>query len=167
MFDVCRERPEVATHARHVDPNNFQKKKPTKQPTSLQLLKPHGKTNKSSSYIVSHKKQKGPVQSRTEHWSSIAHLITNYAMPTPPHNCLLGAPKRRNNKQKTTLATRSEESGRSPAFRHTDKTQRVNLAWIAEQFRRKHHKLTHVSTELQASDILTKPFTTEKWLQGD
>ena len=30
------------------------------------------------------------------------------------------------------------ESGRSPAFRHTDKTQRVNLAWLAEQFRRKH-----------------------------
>ena len=51
------------------------------------------------------------------------------------------------------------ESGRSPAFRHTDKTQRVSLAWLAEQFRRKHYKLTHVSTELQAADILTKRFT--------
>ena len=59
------------------------------------------------------------------------------------------------------------ESGRSPAFRHTDKTQRVNLAWLAEQFRRKHYKLTHVSTELQAADILTKPFTNaEKWQGG-
>ena len=59
------------------------------------------------------------------------------------------------------------ESGRSPAFRHTDKTQRVNLAWLAEQVRRKHYKLTHVSTELQAADILTKPFTNaEKWQGG-
>ena len=59
------------------------------------------------------------------------------------------------------------ESGRSPAFRHTHKTQRVNLAWLAEQFRRKHYKLTHVSTELQAADILTKPFTNAgKWQGG-
>ena len=62
---------------------------------------------------------------------------------------------------------RIRESGRSPAFRHTDKTQRVNLAWLAEQFRRKHYKLTHVPTELQAADILTKPFTNaEKWQGG-
>ena len=30
------------------------------------------------------------------------------------------------------------ESGRSPSFRHTDKTQRLNLSWLSEQFRRKH-----------------------------
>ena len=29
------------------------------------------------------------------------------------------------------------ESGRSPSFRHKDKTQRLNLSWLAEQFRRK------------------------------
>ena len=27
------------------------------------------------------------------------------------------------------------ESGKSPTFRHTDKTQRVNLSWLSEQFK--------------------------------
>ena len=58
------------------------------------------------------------------------------------------------------------ESGRSPAFRHADKTQRLNLAWLAEQFQRKHFTLVYVPSMLQAADIFTKPFTsTEKWNQ--
>ena len=56
------------------------------------------------------------------------------------------------------------ESGKSPAFRHTDKTQRVNLAWLAEQFRRKHYQLVHAGTVRQSADICTKPFTnSDKW----
>ena len=56
------------------------------------------------------------------------------------------------------------ESGKSPAFRHADKTQRINLGWIAEQFRRRHYKMAYVNTNLQAADILTKPFTNaDKW----
>ena len=56
------------------------------------------------------------------------------------------------------------ESGKSPAFRHADKTQRINLGWISEQFRRKHYALAYVNTSLQAADILTKPFTSaDKW----
>ena len=56
------------------------------------------------------------------------------------------------------------ESGKSPAFRHTDKTQRINLGWVAEQFRRKHYDLAYISTLLQSADILTKPFTNiDKW----
>ena len=56
------------------------------------------------------------------------------------------------------------ESGRSPTFRHTDKTQRVNLSWLSEQFRRKWYGLIHGPTMMQAADILTKPFTNgEKW----
>ena len=56
------------------------------------------------------------------------------------------------------------ESGKSPAFRHADKTQRINLGWISEKFRRKHYALAYVSTSLQAADILTKPFTSaDKW----
>ena len=56
------------------------------------------------------------------------------------------------------------ESGKSPAFRHADKTQRINLGWLSEQFRRKHYVLAHISTSLQAADILTKPFTNaDKW----
>ena len=56
------------------------------------------------------------------------------------------------------------ESGRSPSFRHTDKTQRLNLSWLSEQFKRKHFKLVYVGSSLQAADILTKPFTnSEKW----
>ena len=56
------------------------------------------------------------------------------------------------------------ESGKSPAFRHADKTQRINLGWISEQFRRKHYDIAYISTLLQAADILTKPFTNaEKW----
>ena len=43
----------------------------------------------------------------------------------------------------------------------------MSLAWLAEQFRRKHYKLTHVSTELQAADILTKPFTSAEKGQMD
>ena len=56
------------------------------------------------------------------------------------------------------------ESGKSPACRQTGKTQRVNLAWLSEQFRRKHYQLVHAATARQSADICTKPFTTsEKW----
>ena len=56
------------------------------------------------------------------------------------------------------------ESGRSPSFRHTDKTQRLNLSWLSEQFRSKHFRLVYVGSSLQAADILIKPFTnSEKW----
>ena len=56
------------------------------------------------------------------------------------------------------------ESGKSPAFRHADKTQRINLGWLSEQFRRKHYVLAYISTTLKAADILTKPFTNaDKW----
>ena len=59
------------------------------------------------------------------------------------------------------------ESGKSPAFRHADTTQRINLGWISEQFRRKHYVLAYVNTSLQAADILTKPFTSnEKWTKA-
>ena len=53
---------------------------------------------------------------------------------------------------------------KSPTFRHTDKTQRVNLSWLEEQFRRKWYRLVHGPSMMQAADILTKPFTSaEKW----
>ena len=56
------------------------------------------------------------------------------------------------------------ESGRSPSFRLTDKTQRLNLSWLSEQFKRKQFRLVYVGSSLQAADILTKPFTnSEKW----
>ena len=56
------------------------------------------------------------------------------------------------------------ENGKSPTFRHTDKTQRVNLSWLEEQFRRKWYRLVHGPSMMQAADILTKPFTNaEKW----
>ena len=61
-------------------------------------------------------------------------------------------------------SVRIMESGKSPAFRHADKTQRINLGWLSEQFRRKHYVLAYISTSLQAADILTKPFTNaDKW----
>ena len=56
------------------------------------------------------------------------------------------------------------ENGKSPTFRHTDKTQRVNLSWLSEQFKRRWYKLVHGPSMMQAADILTKPFTnSEKW----
>ena len=59
------------------------------------------------------------------------------------------------------------ETGKSPSFRHTDKTQRLNLGWLSEQFRRQHFKLVYVASLMQAADILTKPFTSaEKWNHG-
>eukprot|EP00439_Symbiodinium_sp_Y106_P019629 s5035_g2.t1 len=59
------------------------------------------------------------------------------------------------------------ESGKFPAFRHADKTQRINLGWIAEQFRRRHYKMAYINTMLQAADILTKPFTNlDKWTKA-
>ena len=51
------------------------------------------------------------------------------------------------------------ENGKSPTFRHTDKTQRVNLSWLSEQFKRRWYKLVHGPSMMQAADILTKPFT--------
>ena len=56
------------------------------------------------------------------------------------------------------------ENGKSPTFRHTDKTQRVNLSWLEEQFKRKWYKIVHCPSVLQAADIMTKPYTNaEKW----
>ena len=56
------------------------------------------------------------------------------------------------------------ESGKSPAVRHADKTQRINLGWTAEQFRRRHYRMAYINTMLQAADILTKPCTNlDKW----
>ena len=43
------------------------------------------------------------------------------------------------------VAVRILESGKSPAFGHADKTQRINLGWIAEQFRRRHYKMAYIS----------------------
>ena len=56
------------------------------------------------------------------------------------------------------------EKGKSPKFRHADKTQRTNLSWLSEQFRRKWFTLVHGPTLMQAADILTKPFVSQdKW----
>ena len=56
------------------------------------------------------------------------------------------------------------ENGKSPTFRHSDKTQRVNLSWLSEQFQRKWYRIVHGPTMLQAADIFTKPFVNaEKW----
>ena len=56
------------------------------------------------------------------------------------------------------------ESGRSRPFRHTDKTQRLILAWLAEQFGRRHFVLVYVASILQAADIFTKPLSNaEEW----
>ena len=56
------------------------------------------------------------------------------------------------------------ENGRSPTFRHSDKTQRVNLSWLSEQFKRKWSRIVHGPSMMQAADILTKPFiNAQKW----
>ena len=56
------------------------------------------------------------------------------------------------------------ENGKSPSFRHTDKTQRINLSWLSEQYKRGWYDLTYGPSKMQVADILTKPFTNaEKW----
>ena len=56
------------------------------------------------------------------------------------------------------------ENGKSPTFRHTDKTQRINLSWLSEQYKRGWYNLTYGPSKMQVADILTKPFTNaEKW----
>ena len=46
----------------------------------------------------------------------------------------------------------------------SDKTQRINLGWLSERFRRKHYQPAYVSANFQAADSLTKPFTSiKKW----
>ena len=56
------------------------------------------------------------------------------------------------------------ENGKSPTFRHSDKTQRVNLSWLSEQFKRKWYRIVHGPSMMQAADIFTKPFVSaEKW----
>ena len=56
------------------------------------------------------------------------------------------------------------ENGKSPTFRHTDKTQRINLSWLSEQYKRGWYDLTYGPSKMQVADILTKPFTNaEKW----
>ena len=59
------------------------------------------------------------------------------------------------------------EKGKSPKFRHADKTQGTNLSWLSEQFRRKWYSLVHGPSLMQAADVLTKPFiNAEKWRHG-
>ena len=56
------------------------------------------------------------------------------------------------------------ENGKSPSFRHTDKTQRINLSWLSEQYKRGWYDLTYGPSKMQVADILTKPFSNaEKW----
>ena len=56
------------------------------------------------------------------------------------------------------------ENGKSPTFRHTDKTQRINLSWLSEQYKRGWYDLRYGPSKMQVGDILTKPFTNaEKW----
>ena len=56
------------------------------------------------------------------------------------------------------------ENGNSPSFRHTDKTRRINLSWLSEQYKRGWYDLTYGPSKMQVADILTKPFTNaEKW----
>ena len=56
------------------------------------------------------------------------------------------------------------ENGKSPSFRHTDKTQRINLSWLSEQYKRGWYDLTYGPSKMQVADILTKSFTNaEKW----
>eukprot|EP00435_Cladocopium_sp_Y103_P007383 s1669_g2.t1 len=56
------------------------------------------------------------------------------------------------------------ENGKSPTFRHSDKTQRINLSWLSEQYKRGWYDLTYGPSMMQVADILTKPFTNaEKW----
>jgi len=56
------------------------------------------------------------------------------------------------------------ENGKSPTFRHTDKTQRINLSWLSEQYKRGWYDLRYGPSKMQVADILTKPFTNaEKW----
>ena len=54
------------------------------------------------------------------------------------------------------------ENGKSPTFRHTDETQRVNLSWLEEQFKRRWYKLVHGPS--MYSHFNYKPFVNaEKW----
>ena len=56
------------------------------------------------------------------------------------------------------------ESGKSPTFRHADKTQRTNLSCLSEQCKRGWYDLIYGPSEMQVADVLTKPFTNaEKW----
>ena len=56
------------------------------------------------------------------------------------------------------------ESGRSPSFRHTDKTQRLNLSWLSEQFKRKHFNLVLLVHHFKQQTSSPSPFTnSEKW----
>ena len=52
------------------------------------------------------------------------------------------------------------EPGKSPAFRHADKTQRINLGWLSEQFRRKHYVLAYISTPFKLQIALPNPLPT-------
>ena len=47
-------------------------------------------------------------------------------------------------------------AGYSAQLRYIAKTQRVNLAFLAEYFREAFHSLEYVRTELQCADFLTK-----------
>ena len=58
------------------------------------------------------------------------------------------------------------ESGKSPTFRHTDKTQRISLSWLSAigTVQEGWYDLTYGPSKIQVADVLKKPFTNaEKW----
>ena len=96
--------------------------------------------------------------SRTLDWEEPATSLHSSLVLSAPHSI---QPVVLEDSQAT---IRIMASGKSPALRHAEKTQRINLGWLSEHFRRKHYILAYISTSLQAADILTKPFTNaDKW----
>jgi hypothetical protein len=51
------------------------------------------------------------------------------------------------------------ESGKSPNLRHLNRTHRVNIAWLSEQFQKKQFKMSYCKSEHMRADIFTKAFT--------
>ena len=50
-------------------------------------------------------------------------------------------------------------SGKNPTLRHLNRTHRVNVAWLHEQYREQAYLLTKIPTGDQCGDIFTKAIT--------
>ena len=56
------------------------------------------------------------------------------------------------------------ETGRNPTVRHLGRTHPVSVDWLHERFSANDITLVPVTTDRQAADIYTKPFTNlDKW----
>ena len=112
-------------------------------------------------------KQQAAVSHSTPEAEIVAldHVLRTVAIPADVlWSKLLGKEMRPMLKEDNEACRIVVQTGNNPQMRHVERTHRVDIRWIHEQYSRKLYGLERVDTTAQAADIFTKPFSEKaKW----